>query len=169
MGLRFLFRRVSLFVFGIGAVGGVCLAPETPREPGIAERGRLADRYIHEKLPQWQRRLKLEDWKICILSVHPTDLRAHTLGNIHWDENKKTAVIRVLNASDYHMPIRATLNDQEFTIVHELIHLEMVSLPRSEASRSDEEHAINHLADALLEFERKEGPADPVPSLSVGN
>jgi hypothetical protein len=63
-----------------------------------------------------------------------------------------------LNASDYQMPFQATLNDLEFTIVHELIHLELVSLPRSEASRSDEEYAINHLADALLQSERNEHP-----------
>jgi hypothetical protein len=155
MGLRFLFRRVVLISSSLGVAAGVCLAPVTPCDPNISARGELADKYVHQKLPEWQRRLKLEDWKVSILSVHPSDLRPHTLGNIHWDADKKTAVIRVLNASDYHMPYRATLNDMEFTIVHELIHLELVSLPRSEASRSDEEYAINHLADALLEFERE--------------
>ncbi len=63
-------------------------------------------------------------------------------------------MIRVLDAADYRMPFHATLNDLEFTVVHELIHLELVSLPRSEASRSDEEYAVNNLADALLKFER---------------
>jgi hypothetical protein len=154
MRLRFLFRRVFVGVSAFGILAGVCLAPETPKEPSLRERGLLADRYVHEKLPEWQRRLKLEDWKICILSARQTELRPHTMGNVHWDADKKTAVIRVLNASDYHMPFRATLNDMEFTIVHELIHLEMVSLPRSEASRSDEEFAINNLTDALLQFER---------------
>jgi hypothetical protein len=45
----------------------------------------------------------------------------------------------------------------EFTIVHELIHLELASLPRSEASRSEEEYAINHLASALLDLDK--GPS----------
>ncbi len=80
------------------------------------------------------------------------------MGNIHWDKDKKTGVIRVLDASDYRMPYQAALNDMEFTVVHELIHLELASLPRSEASRSDEEHAINHLAGALLQFEHKYNP-----------
>jgi len=136
----------------------VCSAPERASEPGLRERGLLADKFLHEKLPFWQNRLKLQDWKISILSVHPSDMRPHTLGNIHWDTDNKSAVIRVLNASDYQMPFQATLNDLEFTIVHELIHLELVSLPRSEASRSDEEYAINHLADALLQSERNEHP-----------
>jgi hypothetical protein len=163
MGLRLVssFKLVFSLVLLFGVSAGVCLAPQPPREPSLRERGRLADKFVHEKLPFWQNRLKLQDWKISILSVHPSDLRPHTLGNIHWDTDNKSAVIRVLNASDYHTPFRATLKDQEFTIVHELIHLELVSLPRSEASRSDEEYAINHLADALLESERAD--SQPIP------
>jgi hypothetical protein len=42
----------------------------------------------------------------------------------------------------------------ELTIVHELVHLELASLPRSEASRSTEEHAVNGIADALLALDR---------------
>ncbi len=85
---------------------------------------------------------------------HPAALRQKTLGSIRWDATTKTAVIKVLDASDYHMPLRATLKDMEFTVVHELIHLELASLPRSEASRSEEEHVINDLADALLQMDR---------------
>lgn len=133
----------------------MCIAPEPPREPTRSQRSVLADKYLHHKLPIWQQRLKLEDWKISILSVHPNELRPHTLGNVHWDVEKKTAVIRVLNASDYQMPYQATVNDMEFTVVHELLHLELISLPKSEASRSDEEITINTLADALLQFDRK--------------
>jgi hypothetical protein len=159
MGLRLFpaqLRAVLFFFMLFGASAGVSLAPQTKPEPELRERGPLADKFVREKLPLWQSRLKLEDWKISILSVHPSGLRAQTMGNIHWDADKKSAVIRVLDASDYHMPFHATLNDMEFTIVHELIHLELVSLPRSEASRSDEEHAINHLADALLQFDRRD-------------
>jgi hypothetical protein len=47
------------------------------------------------------------------------------------------------------------LDDMEFTVVHELIHLELSSLPRSEASRRDEEYAVNQIADALLALDRK--------------
>src|SRR6266853_6480419 len=134
-----------------GAFVGSCVAPEPPHEPNVRERGFLARSYVHEKLPLWQRRLRLQDWNISIVMAHPTALRQRTLGNIRWDAPRKTAVIRVLDASDYHMPFSATLKDMEFTIVHELIHLELASLPRSEASRSEEEHVINDLADALLQ------------------
>jgi hypothetical protein len=43
----------------------------------------------------------------------------------------------------------------EDTIVHELIHLELASLPTTDTSRSDEEFAVNHLAEGLLELDRK--------------
>lgn len=144
----------SLCLLGISVAG--CQAPETPYEPNAHERGPLAERCVREKLVLWQRRLNLQDWTISVVMSHPTDLRQRTLGNIHWNADKKTAVIRVLDASDYHMPFRATMKDMEFTVVHELIHLELASLPRSEASRSDEEHAINHLAGALLPMD--DGP-----------
>jgi hypothetical protein len=160
MGLHFprSSRAILSFVLLFGISRSVCFAPQTPPEPNVAERRRIAEQYVLEKLPFWQHRLALEGWNVSIFAVHPSGLRPGTLGNIHWDRDKKTAVIRVLDASDYRMPFRATLNDLEFTIVHELIHLELVSLPRSEASRSDEEYAVNNLADALLKFERAKTP-----------
>jgi hypothetical protein len=47
------------------------------------------------------------------------------------------------------------LDDMELTIVHELVHLELASLPRSQASRDSEEHAVNGIADALLTLDRQ--------------
>jgi hypothetical protein len=81
-----------------------------------------------------------------------------TLGNIHWDRTQKTAVIRVLDPADYHLPFEAMLQDLEFTMVHELIHLEMSpvlsDLQRTDANRMEEEHAVNQMADALLKLDR---------------
>ena len=127
-----------------------------PSDPGEArQRGVLAETFVNERLAIWQQRLNLADWKINIIMSHPTDLKPKTLGNIHWDADKKSAVIRVLDCSDYHMGFRDMLEDMEFTVVHELIHLELSSLPRSEASRRDEEHAVNQIADALLKLDRR--------------
>lgn len=163
MGLNFFSPLRFALPFGLlfAISGSLCLAPETPQEPTRAERERLATKYVHDRLLFWQQRLKLQDWNIAVLTVHPTDLRHRTLGNVHWDMDKKSAVIRVMDAADYQTPFHDTINDMEFTIVHELIHLELASLPRSEASRSDEEFAINHIADALLQSERKSHSFDP--------
>ena len=81
----------------------------------------------------------------------PDRLRPATLGNIKWDPETKSAVIRVLHASEYQMPFTAALKDMEFTLVHELIHLTFASIPRSESDRGAEERAINRIADALLQ------------------
>ena len=106
------------------------------------------------RLAVWQKRLNLEDWKISIIISRASELRPRTLGNIHWDLDTRTAVIRVLDPADYRLPYGDMLKDMEFTVVHELIHLELASLPRSEASRRDEEHAVNGIADALLNLDR---------------
>jgi hypothetical protein len=137
----------------------LCITGAAPAEngPSVAparERTALAESFTAERLWVWQKRLNLQDWKIAIVMSRTGDLKPKTLGNIHWDADKKSAVIRVLDPTDYRLPLHDMLQDMEFTVVHELIHLELSSLPRSEASRRDEEHAVNQIADALLKLDR---------------
>jgi hypothetical protein len=131
------------------------LAAQGDSATPVQDRELVSANYVNERLLVWQQRLNLQDWKITIIMSHPSDLKPRTLGNIHWDADKKAAVIRVLDASDYKLPFREMLDDMEFTVVHELIHLELSSLPRSEASRRDEEHAVNQITDALLKLDRR--------------
>jgi hypothetical protein len=114
-----------------------------------------AGNYLNARLGLWQQRMNLGDWKIAIVMSHPGDLRPKTLGNIHWDANKKTAVIRVLDAGDYQLSCREALPDMEVTLVHELVHLELSALPRSQASRREEEFAVNRIAEALVRLDRQ--------------
>jgi hypothetical protein len=148
-------------LFGVSlvscALAGVCPAAELSAELPASERNSMAERYLHEKLSLWQARLKLEDWRISVVTSSPADLRGGTLGNVHWDPEKKTAVIRVLEASRYDTTFAATLRDLEFTVVHELVHLEFCTSTRTdESSRASEEIAVNHIAEALLQLDRKE-------------
>ena len=98
-----------------------------------------------------------EDWNVSVLVVRSNELKPKTLGNIHWDTDKKTAIIRVLDPAEYQMPFREMLDDMEFTVVHELIHLELApalsQFSRNDASRREEEHAVNHMAAALLKLD----------------
>ena len=112
--------------------------------------------FVEEKLEYWQQRLQLSEWNISLVMTRRSDLKAKTLGGIRWDKGKKTAAIAVMDPSDYRMPCAEMLEDLEFTIVHELVHLELASLPRSEASRSTEEHAVNRIAEALVKLQRHE-------------
>jgi hypothetical protein len=123
--------------------------------PASRERSLLAESFAQERLWVWQKRLNLQDWNIDVVMSRTSELKPKTLGNIHWDADKKSAVIRVLDPADYKLSFKDMLADMEFTVVHELIHLELSSLPRSEASRRDEEHAVNQIADALLRLDRK--------------
>jgi len=128
-------------------------APQTvsASDYDIAQRQAQANRYIHDLLPYWQKRLQLDDWNVYILLSRPADLRPGTLGNIHWDREKKSATIRVMDASGYASgDVTAMLKDMQVTVVHELVHLELASLPVSDADRSNQEYAIDHLTDALI-------------------
>ena len=84
---------------------------------------------------------------------HPcrTFQRAH-------DQTMAYGEVNVLDPADYRLPFHAMLDDMEFTVVHELIHLELApvlaDLQRNEANRREEEHAVNHVSEALLNLQR---------------
>jgi hypothetical protein len=150
-----------VIVFSVSAPGQQKTVPSLQHSTASAEareRTALAERFATERLSVWQQRLNLQDWNISVVVSHPADLKPRTLGNIHWDSDKKTAVIRVLDPSDYKIPFDEVLKDVEFTVVHELIHLELspvlAPLQRNDANRREEEHAVNHMADALLQLDR---------------
>jgi len=146
-----------LWFFIVGAAG--LHAQQLPEAPSARERTLLAESFTAERLWVWQKRLNLQDWNITVVVVPASELKPKTLGNVHWEIDKKTATIRVLDPADYRLPFKEMLQDMEFTVVHELIHLELApvlaDLHRSDANRRDEEHAVNHVADALLNLGRK--------------
>ena len=132
---------------------------QTPSaQPLAAERSLCASSFAAEKLWYWQRRLNLRDWNISVVVARASELKPKTLGNIHWDTTKKTAILRVLDPADYELPPAEMFDDMEFTVVHELIHLELAPVlsqfPRNEANRRDEEHAVNQMAAAFLQLQR---------------
>ena len=111
-------------------------------------------KFIDQKLHTWQQRMNLDDWDIRVQLMRADQLEPKTLGNVHWDTDTKTATIAVLSPADYRLGHKAMLDDMEFTIVHELVHIELASLPRSDASRRVEEHAVNEISSALLKLAR---------------
>lgn len=158
-------RRPACFVGTIGFLlmgGGVTPAraqsTPSPSEPTASERALLAGSFAAEKLVVWQKRLNLQEWNVSVVVSRTAELKPKTVGNIHWDREKKIATIHVLDPADYKMPFAEVLRDIEFTVVHELIHLEMVpilsDLQRTDANRLEEEHAVNHMAEALLKLDR---------------
>ena len=153
-----LFRLLPLVLLVTLASNTSAQAPAAPTPESPRERSLLAEKYAVERLSVWQKRLKLQDWNISLIVSRATELKPKTLGNIHWDTDKKTATIRVLDPADYKLPFDEMLQDLEFTVVHELIHLELSPvlspLQRNDANRREEEHAVNYMADALLKLDR---------------
>jgi hypothetical protein len=147
------FGLAACFFLSLTLVGARSLSPADSAIPSTSQGRELASKqFVLERLALWQERLNLTQWQIRINLVRAAELEPRTLGNIHWDTETKQATIAVLSSYDYRLPYEAMLDDMEFTVVHELVHLELATLPRSDASRREEEHAVNELARALLKL-----------------
>lgn len=152
MPRRFTLTFPLLLISAGMAICATTQAPPPPPAEVARERAVTAESFVNERLAIWQKRLKLEDWHISAKLVRTTELKPKTVGNIHWDTPTKTANIKVLALADYKLSFQDALRDMEFTVVHELVHLQLSSLPRSDASRGAEERAVNQLTEALLEL-----------------
>ena len=154
----FLSSSLALLVLMVGGiVPSHAQATPAPSETLAYERSLMAESFASARLWVWQRRLNLQGWDISVIVSRAGEFKPKTVGNIHWDPHNRTAVIRVLDPADYHLPLAAMLRDIEFTVVHELIHLEMApvlsDLQRTDANRVEEEDAVNHMAEALLKLD----------------
>lgn len=108
-------------------------------------------------LASWQKRLSLDDWKVIAQIVRSSDLRPDTLGNLKWNSATKTATVRVLSPLDYDLPASEIPTDIEYTVVHELVHLQLAALPRDPANKNIEEKVVNRISEALFALEK--GPS----------
>lgn len=169
LGLRAASRTCLIFMFSLCIAPGQaqtsasearpfevasCRSSSPSNSASAATLNETARRFIDERLGVWRERLKLNEWRISPALTSREELKPRTLGGIRWDKAKKSAIVWILNPADYRVPVCEMLDDIEMTIVHELIHLKLASLPRSEASRSSEEYAVNGIAEALLFLDR---------------
>src|SRR5215469_4408252 len=103
----------------------------------------VSEEQASDWLKLWQKRLRLEEWKIDVKIVRIWELEQGTLGHIDWSSPRKTAVIKVLNPVDYELPTEKIPADMELSIVHELVHLHLSVLPLNPASRNAEEQVVS--------------------------
>jgi hypothetical protein len=151
----FLFLLCTSIIGPIRAQSGSQAGSQAATQTSSPEREQMAREYVAKALKTWQTRLNLDKWKITADLVRSTALEPKTLGNVHWDTTVKEASISVLSTYDYKLPTQEMLDDMEFTVVHELLHIHLASLPHSAASRSPEEQAVNELARAFLKLAKK--------------
>jgi hypothetical protein len=114
----------------------------------------ISEEQVKDWVRVWQQRLKLDNWSIHTRIVRAYELKPDTLGNCKWDSEKRTATIRVLDPVDYDLPATSIPSDIEFTVVHELVHLQLSSLPRDPKHKEVEEDVVNGITDALLNLDR---------------
>jgi len=155
------FRNSFFSILGVTVFAGVGRSPAAPRYPTPSEQPVLAQDYLHNRLKLWQGILHLDTWNVTLEVTPRAELRTGTVGNIRWDDEQKSARIRVLQASDYEVPFYSALEDMEFTVLHELLHLELAALPRTDESRVEEEHAVDRMAAALLQLQSTSTRATP--------
>jgi|SRR5579862_4073004 hypothetical protein len=134
-------------------------APPTSRNRTTPGLPLVSEEQTQDWLRIWQKRLRLEDWKIEVKIVRIWELEHGTLGHIDWSTPRKVAVIKVLNPADYELPPDKIPADMELSIVHELVHLHLSVLPLAKSSRVAEEQVVTMIADALMNLEH-----NPVPT-----
>lgn len=113
----------------------------------------VTEEQAQDWLRLWQKRLRLEDWKIEVRIVRIWELERGTLGHIDWSTPHHTALIKVLSPADYELPPDKIPADMELSIVHELVHLHLSVLPLAKSSRMAEEQVVTMIADALVNLE----------------
>ena len=126
--------------------------------PGQPDPDTAATTFLSKKLEFWQQRMNLTDWKIRVDLARMDQLEPRTLGSVHWDTQSRTAEISVLAPEFYNLAFEPMLDDMEVTIVHELVHIKLASLPHTDASRPVEEHAVHDITAALLQLVRDQRP-----------
>ncbi len=140
---------VVLLCLGAGVALG---APPPAAENKVI--AAVTEAQVYTWVHTWQKRLHLDDWKIEARIVRASDLKPDTLGNLKWNSVSRTATIKVMNPTDYDLAASDVPEDIEYTVVHELVHLQLSALPRDLSRKDVEEQVVNKISDALMGLER---------------
>jgi hypothetical protein len=102
---------------------------------------------------EWQKTLRLQDWKIIVRIRKMRDIPEAAQGCVDWTWEHKEAVISIVDPVDY-PPDSAWKQDMEKTLVHELLHLHF---PEEEENKyhTQVEQGIELTACALVDLKRR--------------
>ena len=106
---------------------------------------------------EWQKRLRLQDWKIYVEISRDRDMKFEgNGGEVHWQIEAKQAVINIIDPIDY-PPNTMAEQDMEQTLVHELLHLHFAPFDAEHNTPADvaQEQAIHAIAEALVKLKRE--------------
>lgn len=108
---------------------------------------------------KWQRILRLQDWDVKVRLARTWDMQSSdNLGECSYELRKRMAAIRVLDSVDYDSEHTPWPQDQERTLVHELLHLHFAPFAADSGTPQDiaQEQAIDAIAGALVQLARGE-------------
>lgn len=116
----------------------------------------FTEKELQKLCREWQKRLRLQDWDVKVFVKRESQfINENAAGECSWQLAKKLAVIRILDPIDYGSNL-AWPQDQEATLVHELLHLHFAPFAAKDDTPEDtaQEQAIDLIARALVELKR---------------
>ncbi|MEE9594253.1 MAG: hypothetical protein V3V92_02530 [Candidatus Hydrothermarchaeales archaeon] len=113
----------------------------------------LSSRDAERLVKQWQKVLRLDDWRITVKICRSMDI-AGTLGAVRILKQSKEAKMQLLDPIDFSDP--DSPHDMEVTLVHELLHLSTDAFdpPKEGCEHMHFEIALNTIAEALVGLKR---------------
>jgi hypothetical protein len=154
-----------LWLLGASVSSGTTTAAAESRSKLVSEV------QVESWIQSWQHRLHLDEWRINVRMVRATELKPDTLGNLKWNITNHTADIKVLSPIDYEIAPADIPEDIEYTVVHELVHLQLSVLPRDMGKKDVEENVVNRISDALMSldkgdsFRARSAPSPRIPKV----
>lgn len=113
---------------------------------------------LQDKLLEWQKRLRLQDWIIKVEFKRAYDFPDEALARVNPTLEKKHAFIYLLDPVDYD-PGFMVPYDMENSLIHELLHLHLWPITGNDEEgihRISEEQAIESITSGILSAYRKD-------------
>ena len=119
----------------------------------------VRERKLQRLCDEWQKRLRLEDWKVTV-NLAPSEVASGVWGSIIPSTQQKRACLTVRDMRLNPAPQLAD-QDPEVTVVHELLHLQydgfehLIKKDANKAEHTLMEQSINLIAEALVALRRE--------------
>lgn len=106
-------------------------------------------------LPKWQRILRLQDWDITVDIKRKHDMGTEGVdadANVRWVLTEHTAAVEIIDSCDWDPGWLGGEQDMEFSLVHELVHLQLVQWKDNTLAL---EQAVHMLTQGLISLDRR--------------
>lgn len=111
---------------------------------------------LEQKVVEWQKRLRLQDWhiKTAIVRQNSDEYMENKCAVVNWTLANKQATIKLIDPIDYPETTRFEY-DMEKVLVHEMLHLHISPLTETETEEAQYilmEQAVESLATSVVDL-----------------